>query len=133
MSGRQLTRFGSRDRGQARPGQERSHFLNLPVCRVDHQLVQVHGHSDAVIKVHISHHLESRLRQTDCLTDMEMLKSEFINTGNLERERGRDSLNDLKELAKLMKEHPVVLAATLSGLAAGAVLGAIAFYQGWLG
>jgi len=42
-------------------------------------------------------------------------------------------MNDLKELGKLLKEHPVIIVATLVGMAAGAVLGAIAFYQGWLG
>lgn len=42
-------------------------------------------------------------------------------------------MNDLKELAKLMKEHPVILAAALAGMAVGAFFGATAFYQGWLG
>jgi len=42
-------------------------------------------------------------------------------------------MKDLKELGKLLKEHPVIIIATLSAMAVGAVLGAIAFYQGWLG
>ncbi len=42
-------------------------------------------------------------------------------------------MNDLKELGKLMKEHPVILVVTLAAMAAGAILGAAAFYQGWLG
>ncbi len=42
-------------------------------------------------------------------------------------------MNNLKELAKMMKEHPIILAATLAGIAIGAVLGATAFHQGWLG
>ncbi len=42
-------------------------------------------------------------------------------------------MNDLKEFVKLMKEHPVFIVSTLAAMAAGAILGAIAFYQGWLG
>ena len=42
-------------------------------------------------------------------------------------------MNDLKELGKLMKEHPIILIVTLAAMAAGAILGAAAFYQGWLG
>ncbi len=42
-------------------------------------------------------------------------------------------MNDLKELAKLMTEHPVILVVTLTAMAAGAVSGATAYYQGWLG
>ena len=42
-------------------------------------------------------------------------------------------MNDLKELGKLMKEHPVIIVGTLAVMSVGAILGAIAFYQGWLG
>jgi len=42
-------------------------------------------------------------------------------------------MNDLKELGKLLKEHPVIIVATLAGMAVGGGLGVIAFYQGWLG
>ena len=34
-------------------------------------------------------------------------------------------MNDLKELEKLMKEHPIIIVVTLTAMAA--------FYQGWLG
>jgi len=42
-------------------------------------------------------------------------------------------MNDLKELEKLMKEHPIIIVVTLTAMTAGAMLGAVAFYQGWLG
>ena len=42
-------------------------------------------------------------------------------------------MNDLKELEKLMKEHPIIIVVTLAAMAAGAMLGAVAFYQGGLG
>lgn len=42
-------------------------------------------------------------------------------------------MNDLRELGKLMKEHPVIIVVTLVAMAAGAILGAVAFYRGWLG
>ena len=42
-------------------------------------------------------------------------------------------MNDLKELVKLMKEHPIIIVVTLAGMVVGAILGAAAFYQGWLG
>ena len=42
-------------------------------------------------------------------------------------------MNDLKELGKLMKEHSVMIVITLAAMAVGAILGAVAFYQGWLG
>ncbi len=42
-------------------------------------------------------------------------------------------MNDLKELGKLMKEHPVMIVVTLAAMAVGVGLGAVAFYQGWLG
>lgn len=45
----------------------------------------------------------------------------------------RSSMNDLKELGKLMKEHPVMIVVTLAAMVVGAILGATAFYQGWLG
>jgi len=47
--------------------------------------------------------------------------------------KGEISLNDLKELGKLMGEYPVIMIATLAATVAGAVLGVAAFYQGWLG
>lgn len=42
-------------------------------------------------------------------------------------------MNDLKELEKLMKEHPVIIVVTLAAMVVGAIFGAVAFYQGWLG
>ena len=42
-------------------------------------------------------------------------------------------MNDLKELGKLMKEHPVMIVVTLVAMVVGAILVATAFYQGWLG
>ena len=42
-------------------------------------------------------------------------------------------MNDLKELGKLMKEHPVIIVVTLEAMVVGAIFGAVAFYQGWLG
>ena len=48
-------------------------------------------------------------------------------------QRRKGLLNDLKELGKLMKEHPIIIVATLTARAVGAILGAVAFYQGWLG
>jgi len=42
-------------------------------------------------------------------------------------------MNDLKELGKLLKSYPVIIVVTLAAMAVGGVLGAIAFYQGWLG
>lgn len=47
--------------------------------------------------------------------------------------RRRSSMNDLKELGKLMKEHPVIIVVTLAAMAVGAVFGAVAFFQRWLG
>lgn len=41
-------------------------------------------------------------------------------------------MNDLKELGKLLKEHPVIIVATLAAMAVGGG-GAVAFYQRWLG
>ena len=42
-------------------------------------------------------------------------------------------MNDLKELGKLMKAHPIIIVVTLAAMAVGAILGAVAFYQGLLG
>ena len=42
-------------------------------------------------------------------------------------------MNDLKELGKLMKEHPVIIVVTLAAMVVGAIFGAVAFYQGWVG
>ena len=42
-------------------------------------------------------------------------------------------MNDLKELGKLMKEHPVIIVVTLAAMVIGAGFGVVAFYQGWLG
>ena len=42
-------------------------------------------------------------------------------------------MNDLKELGKRMNEYPIIIAVTLVGMVIGAILGAAAFYHGWLG
>lgn len=42
-------------------------------------------------------------------------------------------MKDLKELGKLMIEHPIMIVVTLASMGAGAVLGAAAFYLEWLG
>lgn len=42
-------------------------------------------------------------------------------------------MDDLKELGKLMKEHPAIIVVTLAAMVVGAIFGAVAFYQGWLG
>ena len=42
-------------------------------------------------------------------------------------------MNDLKELGKLMKEHPVIIVVTLAAMVVGAIFGAVALYQRWLG
>ena len=42
-------------------------------------------------------------------------------------------MNDLKELGKLMKEHTVIIVVTLAAMVVGAIFGAVAFYQRWLG
>lgn len=42
-------------------------------------------------------------------------------------------MNDLKEFGKLLKEHPVIIVATLAAMVIGAMLGVTAFDQGWLG
>ena len=42
-------------------------------------------------------------------------------------------MDDLKELGKLMEEHPVIIVVTLAAMVVGAIFGAVAFYQRWLG
>ena len=42
-------------------------------------------------------------------------------------------MKDLKELGKLMKGHPAMIIVTLAAMVVGAIFGAVAFYQGWLG
>lgn len=42
-------------------------------------------------------------------------------------------MDDLKELGKLMKEHPVMIVVTLEVMVVGAIFGAVALYQRWLG
>jgi hypothetical protein len=61
-------------------------------------------------------------------SSIELKKREILVVG----QRRKGSLNDIKELGKLMKEHPIIVV-TLAAMAVGAILGAVAFYQGWLG
>lgn len=42
-------------------------------------------------------------------------------------------MKDLKELGKLFKENPILIVITLVSMVIGAILGAVAFYNGWLG
>lgn len=42
-------------------------------------------------------------------------------------------MQEMKQLATYIKEHPIVIVATALGAVIGAVLGAIAFYRHWLG
>lgn len=42
------------------------------------------------------------------------------------------SMNDLKELVKLYKEHPMLIVITLVSMVIGAILGAAAIYNGWM-
>ena len=42
-------------------------------------------------------------------------------------------MSDLKEVINLYKERPMLLVITFASMVIGAVLGAIAFYHGWLG
>lgn len=42
-------------------------------------------------------------------------------------------MKDLKELVKLFKENPILIFTTLVAMIIGAILGVIAFYNGWLG
>ena len=57
----------------------------------------------------------------------------YYKNGLCVEQRRRNSMDDLKELGKLMKEHPIIIVVTLAAMAVGAILGAVAFYQGWLG
>jgi len=60
-------------------------------------------------------------------------EAEIDNGKEVEGQRRKGLLNDLKELVKLMKEHPIIIVVTLAAMVVGAILGAAAFYQGWLG
>lgn len=42
-------------------------------------------------------------------------------------------MQDMKQMADYMKEHPIVIVVTAVAAVVGAVLGAIAFYRHWLG
>ena len=42
-------------------------------------------------------------------------------------------IKGLKELGKLFKENPILIIITLVSMVIGAILGAVAFYNGWLG
>ena len=42
-------------------------------------------------------------------------------------------MQDMKQLADYMTEHPIVIVVTAVAAVVGAVLGAIAFYRHWLG
>lgn len=42
-------------------------------------------------------------------------------------------MQEMKELVTYMKEHRIAIVTTALGAVVGAVLGAIAFYRGWLG
>ena len=42
-------------------------------------------------------------------------------------------MKDLRELVKLFKENPILIVTTLAAMVIGAILGVIAFYNGWLG
>lgn len=42
-------------------------------------------------------------------------------------------MEELKALGTYFRENPAAIAATLCGLVAGGVLGALAFFNGWLG
>lgn len=42
-------------------------------------------------------------------------------------------MDDLKKLGKLMKEYPVIIVVTLAAMVVGAIFGAAALYQRWLG
>ena len=47
--------------------------------------------------------------------------------------RRRYQLSDLKEFINMYKERPMLLVITFASMVIGAVLGAVAFYSGWLG
>ena len=42
-------------------------------------------------------------------------------------------MSDLKDFINLYKERPMLLVITFAAMVIGAVLGAVAFYNGWLG
>ena len=42
-------------------------------------------------------------------------------------------IKSIKETVKLFKENPILIVITLVSMIIGGVLGAIAFYNGWLG
>ena len=42
-------------------------------------------------------------------------------------------MKDLKEFVKLFKENPILIVTTLVAMGIGAILGVVAFYNGWLG
>lgn len=42
-------------------------------------------------------------------------------------------MSAIKEFYNLFRENPKVVVTTIIGMGGGAVLGAIAFYQNWLG
>lgn len=42
-------------------------------------------------------------------------------------------MKDLKELGRLFKERPILIVTTLLAVVIGAILGVLAFYNGWLG
>lgn len=42
-------------------------------------------------------------------------------------------MKDLKELVKLFKGNPILIFTTLVSMIIGAILGVLAFYNGWLG
>ena len=56
-----------------------------------------------------------------------------LSTSQSEFMERMKSMNDLKELVKLYKEHPMLIVITLISMVIGAILGAVAFYNGWLG
>ena len=56
-----------------------------------------------------------------------------LSTSQSEFMERMKSMNDLKELVKLYKEHPMLIVITLVSMVIGAILGAVAFYNGWLG
>lgn len=51
----------------------------------------------------------------------------------MEKSNDLGVVKGLKELGTLYKEHPILIVTTLLGMIIGAILGALAFYNGWLG
>lgn len=51
----------------------------------------------------------------------------------MEKSNDLGIVQGIKELGTLYKEHPILIVTTLFGMIIGAVLGALAFYNGWLG